>query len=43
MVKSSVFGLLIGGGIAACGWLIELIRGWRIERAIRRGEDPNDY
>jgi hypothetical protein len=34
--------LVIGGGIAAGLWLLEIVRGWRIDLAIRRGEDVDD-
>jgi hypothetical protein len=43
VVKGSVLFLLVGGAVAACGWVIELIRGWRFERAVRRGENPDDF
>jgi hypothetical protein len=33
--------LVLGGAIAACGWLIEIARGWRYDLAVRRGEDPD--
>jgi hypothetical protein len=43
VVKGGVLYLILAGGFAACGWIIELIRGWRFERAVRRGENPDDY
>ena len=40
-VKTTI-ALLIGGGLAALYWLREVVRGWQIDRAIERGEDPDD-
>ena len=31
--------LVLGGAVAAAGWLIEVVRGWQLDRDARRGED----
>ena len=38
----TVIVLVAGGALAACYWLVEVVRGWQIDRAIARGEDLDD-